>query len=645
MALMVAAEARHTAEVVVASRPGDSFLEWFLSEAHALQLLPEHPTLDGARGSPLTHEILSAKTIEQLPAEASIEGFVERMRALLRLPERVRPWIAGLKQRRGHGRVAARSLCAAEVVEATLRRLHAAGTFLGKTPLARDQFAQLLGDDLRSAAASATMLQSVLPFQPHALGTLLAGDCSRLIVPRAIEGNLPGRASEALFFNGWQEASIRRIFPDAEDLHARESFAFETLLRKCRGEVTLLIPATTDSGTETIPSPFVDRFLLPGQEPGLLPTCVLPPAGEGRDREELAQLAGIEAARIAGEAPLKSRFKAHLGILASAEAKQLIRDRYRKNELNPSALQRYANCPFSFFVRDVLRIDESAEETPQLRATDQGGLLHEILARFYRDHREEALAFRAQKLSEEKVAALLGKIAATLKQEQQQDLDYTSPALLERDVAETVRMALAAIVAEADEARHISSPLIPAAFEWAFGAEHGTALALPIAGEEPLLIRGRVDRVDLDRDQSRFLVIDYKMGKSDQVVNRIESGEHLQLPLYIRAVKQGLFPKALPLGGLLLEIKESSPAADEKKTAGKTKGLVLGEFDGACYRLGRSHAKVSEERLEALLQAAAERAVEYAVEIRKGVFPAISEAKCDTCDYGDICRHKTVSAD
>ncbi len=645
VALMVADAGLDPQEIVVASRPGDSFLEWYLSEAHSLRLLPEHPTVDGAAGSPLFHELFSEETIEALPAEATLSRFVDRLRAIASLPTRVRPWIAGLKERRGHGRVAGRSLCAAEEIEAALQRFAAAAEFVGKTPLTRDQFVQLCSDDLTGGGAPATLLVALLPFEHHALGTPLAKSCERALCTRAIEGSLPRRAGEALFFGTWQEPSIRRIFADAEGWHAHEAFAFETLLAKCRGEVTLMIPATDDAGSETIASPFADRFLAGGIEAETLPACALPLTGAGRGADRLARIAAVEAARIAAEPPLESEFGAHLGVLACREVRALVRERFCREELSPSSLEHYANCPFSFFVRNLLHVDESAEETPQLRENDQGTLLHEILARFYRDHRDDALAFRGQKLPEERIASLLDRIAAEVMREMHQKLRYVSPALLERDGAETVRMALAAVVAEAEEARHVSQPLVPAAFEWAFGAEHGTALTLPVKGEEPLLIRGRVDRVDLDRDEQRFLVVDYKRSKSAQVVNQIESGGHLQLPLYVRAVREKLFPKAKPLGGLLLEIREIAAPSDGKKTVGKNKGLALEAFDGACYRLGKTDTRQSEERLEELLEAAAARATEFAAAIRRGIFPASNEANCRNCDYGDICRHKTVPAD
>ncbi len=629
-------EARHVANIlakeglaagdcIVAVRHGDSFLEWFLSEAHSMGILPEHPTLDGAMGSPLAHELLSPDFVERLPSHATLAKFATEMQKIARVGERVKPWISGLKQRRGQGRVAARSLTAAESVGDSLGALSAAAGFLGETRISREQFVQLLSQDLSGRTAPATMIDSVLPFRLHAAGLPLSCEASRVIVPRMIEGSFPARMGESLFFADWKEESIRRIFPDAEDMHARESYAFETMLKKCIGEATLIMPAVTDEGKETIPSPFADRFLGPGEAPGVLSPCVL-----GRKREGLAK---------------KRAEEPHAGVLNSPEARKIVRERFVEAELNPTALERYANCPFAFFAQDVLRAVEPLEDTPQIRGFDRGRIVHEILARFYREHAKAALAARSAGRIDEETRRTVRAIADEIWEERKDALEYVKPGLKGREIEEIANMALMVIRAEGDEASRISSPLIPREFEWEFSKKKGNALKINVKGEEPLYVRGRVDRIDADRDKSRFLVIDYKTGKEEQVVNRIESGSHLQLPLYISAVKSALFPEAVAMGGLMFEIREAAISGDGKKTAGKTKGLVLGEFEGACYRVGRAHSKIDAERMDELISAAEVKSAEFASSIRKGTFPPSNEAKCEWCDYGDICRHKKVSAD
>jgi len=612
-------------DTVVATKPDDSFLEWYLSEAHSMELLPEHPTLDGARASPLAHELISPDMVERLPASANIKAFVEEMLRLAQVKSKARGWIRGLKERRGHGRVAARSLTAVSIVEDALRSLASSSQMLGRTKLTREQFAQVFSDELARRTAPRTMLESVLPFRNLRLGTPLVTRAERLIVPRMVEGSFPTRSGETLFFGDWKEETIRRIFPDSEDNHAGESYSFETMIKKCAGETVLIGPAVDDSGSETIPSP----FSVPFGEPRALTPVILDRTAHGRKRKELERAFEVEQARASTPDPHDSPFASYMGVLKAKGPKDLVRRRFTEGEMGATALERYGNCPFSFFAEAVLKVKEELEDTPQIRRMDRGKLVHEVLTRYYRDQG----------------AGKVRTIAEGVWKEMADGLEYVSPGLKEREIDEVAGMAEAVVRAEEAEARQLTSPLTPSSFEWEFGKDHKNALSIDVEGDRPLMVRGRVDRVDLDSDRSRFLVIDYKTGNAEQVINRIEKGEHLQLPLYIDAVGRQLYPDMLAMGGLLVVIKEMEAAAGEKKTAGKTKGLVLKEFEGSCFRVGSARSKVDAERMEELIDKARGHAAAYARGIRDGDFAASCEAECRYCDYGDICRHKRLSAD
>ncbi|MBN1282291.1 MAG: PD-(D/E)XK nuclease family protein [Proteobacteria bacterium] len=649
-ALIVQGEGLRASDFVVAARAQDSFLEWFLSEAHSMDLLPEHPTPDGAMGSPLAHELLSPDSVGRLPSRATPSVFASRMREMAELRRRARPWVAALRERRGRGRVAARSLAAAGIIEESLAALSAAEWATGAITIGREQFAQLFRHDLGLRTARSTMLESVLPFRLHPLGLPLAREAGGVIVPRMTEGSFPARPGETLFFSDWREEAIRRIFPDAEDMHARESYAFETMLEKCTGRITLLFPAVADSGGQTIPSPFVDRFIGTGEAPRPLAPCVLGAGPRGRKGGETDRIIEVELARIAGEEPRESRHGNHMGVLRSRAAREAMRERFTAAEFSPTALERYAECPFAFFAQYALRATEPPEETPQIRPMDRGRVVHEILARYYRDSR--LVSRNPGPGTRERGPGIAGnlersvrKIAEAVWTEQGAGLEYVSPGLREREIDEAAGMALMVIRAEGEEARSISSPLSPCEFEWEFSMAKGNALRIEVKGQGPLYIRGRVDRIDADQKRRMFLVIDYKTGREEQVSGRIESGSHLQLPLYIRAVKGALLADAVPLGGLLMEIREASSSGDGRKTCGKTKGLVLKDFEGKCYRVGGAHSKMDGGRMGALLLSAERKSAEFASSIRQGLFPASDGADCERCDYGDICRHRTVSAD
>ncbi|MEM4266787.1 MAG: PD-(D/E)XK nuclease family protein, partial [Candidatus Nanoarchaeia archaeon] len=66
--------------------------------------------------------------------------------------------------------------------------------------------------------------------------------------------------------------------------------------------------------------------------------------------------------------------------------------------------------------------------------------------------------------------------------------------------------------------------------------------------EREILIRGKIDRIDVTPDGKFALVIDYKTGKRFKA-SSLENGTCLQLPLYLLAAKNLLGLE--PLGGHL----------------------------------------------------------------------------------------------
>ena len=75
-------------------------------------------------------------------------------------------------------------------------------------------------------------------------------------------------------------------------------------------------------------------------------------------------------------------------------------------------------------------------------------------------------------------------------------------------------------------------------FEFSFGSPAGDAVPIRLheGSEETVLLRGRIDRIDVAPDRA-FMVIDYKTGGSRSNLADITAGKALQLPLYIRAVE------------------------------------------------------------------------------------------------------------
>ena len=90
--------------------------------------------------------------------------------------------------------------------------------------------------------------------------------------------------------------------------------------------------------------------------------------------------------------------------------------------------------------------------------------------------------------------------------------------------------------------RNNISERIPKYFEANFGVED-IEQDSSISVTEPLLLddiqlRGKIDRIDINKIDNNFEVIDYKTGSKKVSKSEIEEGLSLQLPIYVWAAKE-----------------------------------------------------------------------------------------------------------
>ncbi len=213
-------------------------------------------------------------------------------------------------------------------------------------------------------------------------------------------------------------------------------------------------------------------------------------------------------------------------------------------ELSPTRLERWATCPYRYFLADVLGLSalESPEEMLAISPLDRGTLIHRILERFV-----EAATKRGQLPGygepwREDHQGLLMEIAEEeFKQAEAQGI--TGRKLIWEVVKDEIRDDLASFL-EYDSrwrAEHGSRPMW---VERSFG--FGTTDSLPavpleLPNGDLVRFRGLIDRVDTDQSGSRTTVIDYKSGRTDSYDDMrrdpLGAGRHLQLPVYAMAVR------------------------------------------------------------------------------------------------------------
>ena len=271
-----------------------------------------------------------------------------------------------------------------------------------------------------------------------------------------------------------------------------------------------------------------------------------------------------------------------------------------------TGLEAFLTCPFRYFAGHLLRLNGPLEG---LEKAQMGILLHETLRAYFEALPENDRVSGAFLKDPERMAGDLEAIFLDLFQKGPFGGEplYRQAAWREsmrRDLRDYVRL-------EVDSAK---GSAVPSYFEYAFGAGKTDFLRLP-DGTGEILLKGSVDRIDVDPSDRSAVVIDYKRS-SRALSKKLARGEEIQLPLYLLAARQllglepagmehrvfrtgkredaGLGPEALR--DLLVETEARIRGAVRRIRSGETdvrsRDCAYCEFDAVC----RIEAKVGHER-------------------------------------------------
>jgi RecB family exonuclease len=205
--------------------------------------------------------------------------------------------------------------------------------------------------------------------------------------------------------------------------------------------------------------------------------------------------------------------------------------------LSPTALQNWAECPFRFFMAQVLRVSEQeeTEDVLVISPLERGSLIHRILERFFTLASPRTAP--EERWSDEE-HALLRDIAREECEAAEAD-GIAGRALLWELERDRILADLEQFLAE-DEALRAELGTVQVASELAFGLDGAAPLQVDLPGGGQLLLRGRIDRLDRSADGRHLVVIDYKTGRV-QAWHRamsedpVQRGRLLQLPIYALA--------------------------------------------------------------------------------------------------------------
>jgi RecB family exonuclease len=399
-----------------------------------------------------------------------------------------------------------------------------------------------------------------------------------------------------------------------EDALAAERYLFYSAVSRATERVYLAYRSSDEEGNLALPSPFiadVAELLWPAwsqrRRRRLLSDVVWGPAEAPTERERERGVAAA-LAPLTGDAPGPART---LGVDALAQVRHT-------RVVSAGALERYGDCPVRWLVESQLSPRQLApDDEPLVR----GSLIHELLEGLLAELGEavsERTLPRALEILERQLGQLGGRARA---------LGAGQPPVVRAGALRAIEAALRRYLAHEAVT---SEGWRPVALERRFGFDESEGSLPPLAlgdGLEPVLVRGAIDRIDVD-GAGRALVRDYKSGapRADWPAARWKPDRRVQVALYMLVVRD--------LEHLDVIAGNYQPLRGDDLRA---RGVFADEVDAAAgFHAGD---KRSREKFDAELADASARAVELATRLRAGdVEPCPSTCSRDGCAYPAICR-------
>ena len=306
-----------------------------------------------------------------------------------------------------------------------------------------------------------------------------------------------------------------------------------------------------------------------------------------------------------------------------------------RNYMSVSQLQKYNNCPYSYYASYLLRLHE--RDTWEPSAREQGSLLHAIMELSLSEliTQLQTAASSEQKtvitagwlksLKEEKIEGLFNDAVA---KEGFHHLD--SPEARGQMKQRIVRYAGTSLRLTGEQV--IQDKLYPSEVEWRFPLPDQDNYALQ-ADDWRVTLRGIIDRVDVGDDG--FALIDYKRGSKKISYTDIVYGTNLQLPLYLKIYRH-LYPQATPQGFGYFTFKDCR--SDNRQGISPVKADFTDLLKDAFYK---QKSEESPDTLSAIADYSAARAnktMHYILSGDISARPTVIRAQQSPCSY---CLLKT----
>ena len=312
-----------------------------------------------------------------------------------------------------------------------------------------------------------------------------------------------------------------------------------------------------------------------------------------------------------------------------------------------SGLSTYGNCAYRFFGQRVLKLEPRGEAALDLQAIDAGKLLHDILRRFFEQHRRQWLP----ELDREALQQELRELADRVFDEHERVVPPLNKQIwkIDREIRKILLDQVLLYELEIQQ-QAADAGVVPAYFEVAFGGMKSSArdpdstdkpLELTRAtfvGEETIKVSGQIDRVDVAGDNT-LIAYDYKLS-TGSTKDDIKSGRSLQLPIYLEALERVLLPDHPIAGGGYYVIR----GGNERRNKGLHRASTV-HYSGIGNRAG---GVIGDDEWQQIRDDVIAKIWDFLDRMRAGQFgvdPSEKEKTCRFCDFAAVCRYDRYRID
>ncbi|WP_221388606.1 helicase-exonuclease AddAB subunit AddB [Clostridium perfringens] len=361
--------------------------------------------------------------------------------------------------------------------------------------------------------------------------------------------------------------------------------------------------------------------------------------------------------------------------ISKEKAKKLYEDNKNKISLSVSRLERYAQCPFAYYIQYGLKAKD--RKIYEFTAPDLGSFMHEILDEFTNEIKEKDLKW--SDLSKENCRNIINYLVDNQVKNNKSSI-LNSSKRYSYFTDRFKRILTKSVMVISEQMKRSDFEIYKN--ELAFGfSKDVNSIKLDLPSGESFYLNGRIDRVDkLNLDGETYLrIIDYKTGSKKFDLNKFYNGLQMQLLVYLDAlinnseniVENQAMPgailyfriddpilkskgdlteeeiksevlKELKLEGLLLDDVKVVKAMDNTLEPG-THSLIIPANMKKAGDLGKNKALITMEQFELLRKYVNEKMVEICQNMIEGkidIEPCKENKNivCDYCNYSHICQ-------